>query len=108
MKIGAFISSIITFIIAAVATYVVYNFTNGAEGDEWAGLATVILLPIVLIICVILAGTLIGTLITSINGAFSQITAIKVICIIILALTVGLIVFNAIHGVNAYNKIFIK
>lgn len=108
MKIGAFISTIITFIIAAAATYVIYVFTAGAEGDEWAGLKTVVMLPVALVVYIILAGTLVGTLITSINGAFSQILAIKVICIIILALTTGLIVFNAIHVVSAYNKIFTK
>ncbi len=105
MKTGSFISSIITFALSAIATYLCAKISDGTLISGESFFTTLLSLPLTGILYCLLAGFLLSTLLTAISAITSQITAIKVISVIIAALTVLLIIYNMRGAINLYHTV---
>lgn len=89
-KIGSFVSAIITIIIAVLVGYLCYqlNLSNaGIEGVQ--KLSLIVTLPIAIIFYVLMFGLVVSSMITSFMAIFSDIKAIRIISICLLALSLA-------------------
>ena len=89
-KIGSFVSAIITIIIAVLVGYLCYqlNLSNaGVEGVQ--KLSLIVTLPIAIIFYVLLFGLIASSVIASFMAIFSDVKAIKIISICLLALSLA-------------------
>ena len=89
-RIGSFVSSIITIIIVVLVGYLCFQLnlaTAGAEGVQ--KLSLIITLPIAIIFYVLLFGLIASSVITSFMAIFSDIKAIRIISICLLALSLA-------------------
>lgn len=106
MKAGSFISSIITFILSAIATYACSKINDETLFGNGGGTLAFLLLPIKGILYCFLAGFLLSTFLTSISAISSPVTAIRVISVIILVVTVVLTIYNIRIGFTVYRSVF--
>ena len=89
-RIGSFVSSIITIIIVVLVGYLCFQLnlaTAGAEGVQ--KLSLIITLPIAIIFYVLMFGLVVSSMITSFMAIFSDVKAIKIISICLLALSLA-------------------
>ena len=96
LKLFSFISSIITFAICVVLTYVAYQFEIPTGTD---GISLLVTAPLMIFVYIVLAGLLLSTIGTCISSIGSYVLAIKILSIMFLVLTIVLV------GIDIYQFI---
>ena len=98
--IGRFISTIITFVISLVLSYIGLNLLLSTPLNGIGALSLIAIIPVCLILGVGLVSTLISTIINSCICINSSSVIIKVLSILILILTliiIGFVVYKIIN-----------
>ena len=102
-KIGYFISSIVTFLFSTILIYFLYRNFNILPDDGFEALVFIAKLPVGIISLVILVGSFLSTVITSIKASFSSMVFIRIISILILLLSlleVGYVTYNIFSNLS--------
>lgn len=102
-KIGSFISTVITLLIASIIFYIGFRYLNTLPEDGLERLSLVIVIPIGIFALIILSGLLISSTITSIKGIGSSIIAIKILSIMFLIISLLEFGFTAYKVITYFN-----
>lgn len=95
MKIGSFISSIVTIILGSIVSIVCYQLVQSCSGLTGVGqLSSIVLVPVGIILLIVACCLSISSFISSILALTSALKAIKIISILLLILSLGLLVFT--------------
>ena len=102
-KVGSFIGTIISTVIGLVLTVLTYVLGSDYLGlNGIAEIGKVVIFPLLLLVYVLLAGSLISGIITGVISIFSNVTYIKITSILLLIFLIALIGFNVTYGVKIF------
>lgn len=92
MKIGKFISTVISIALAVTLEVIIYKYLNTGAFTGVKKLGAILLVPISVIVFLLLYSSLITSGVCSISALFSSSKVIKIISVILLLVSIALIV----------------
>ena len=104
MKVGAFVTSLLTLVVGAVLSVILFNMTGSIPREGVEALALIVTIPVFIILYVILASVLVTGTIASIKAITSDVKAIRVISILTLIFFAVMITINVLYLCTVLRK----
>ena len=100
MKVGAFVTSLLTLVVSAVLSVVLFNMTGSTPREGVEALSLIVTIPVFIILYALLASVLVMGTIASIKAITSDVKVIRVISILTLIFFAVMITLNVLYVLN--------